>query len=339
MLALAAILHLASLITRSEAWSFCVRSAGATVSRRVVFRAAGFGSLASVVSAQLGLATRIAALRQTAPESTPHVPALLAAEVPIIAIEVALAAMFTFTLVGPLHLPIWIPILVVAGAVAALASLRGLARSHRAGIWRGLAALRELSGRERLVTLVILGAVAQIARNWLVLRAVGLHPSILDSIAVLIVTVSMSPIPIGAGVGATATVLILGAHGVAATAAGGVLLTVTGTAGALCFALWACGDHLLARRRRLSQPALGPVVAITLTDAGPRRPRAHGRRPGVPSRPAARPLARTGTGVALAEGFPARALARRRDVTPAGPARARQWLTAAAASSDTSRSS
>jgi uncharacterized membrane protein YbhN (UPF0104 family) len=282
MLALSAVLHLVSLITRSEAWNFCVRAAGATMPRRVLFRAAGLGSLATVVSAQLGLATRIGALRHTAPESTPRVPALLAAEVPIIAFEALLAAMFTFTLVAPLHLPFWVPMLVIAGMLGALAALRTFARTHTAGLWQGLAAVRELRGRERLAGLVIMGVLAQVARNWLVLRAVGVHPSIFDSIAVLIVTVSMSPLPVGAGAGATATVLILGSHGMAATAAGGVLLTVTGTAGALCFAAWACADHLVARSRRRQDAELAPVVAITVAPAGPHRQPLHGRRHVVP---------------------------------------------------------
>jgi hypothetical protein len=49
-------------------------------------------------------------------------------------------------------------------------------------------------------------------------------------------------------------VLILGANGVAATAAAGVLLTVTGTAGALTFASWAAADHLWRRRRPVVVP-------------------------------------------------------------------------------------
>jgi uncharacterized membrane protein YbhN (UPF0104 family) len=287
MLGLAAALHLASLITRSEAWNFCVRAAGGTVPRRVLFRAAGFGSLASVVSAQFGVAARIGALRRTAPASAPRVPALLAAEVPIIAVEVALAAFFTFTLVGPLGLPLWVPGLVLVGTLAALAALHRLARRRRSGLWQGLAALRELHGRGRLVALVIGGVLAQVARNWLVLRAVGVHASILDAIAVLIISVSMSPLPIGAGVGATATVLILGAHGVAATAAGGVLLTATGTAGALCFAVWACGDHLLTRRRNATSPRSTPAVELAVVEAIAPRPRPAHRFPQVT--PSARP--------------------------------------------------
>ena len=50
--------------------------------------------------------------------------------------------------------------------------------------------------------------------------------------------------PVGPSVGAAAVVLILGANGVALTAAAGVLLTVTGTVGALCFASWAVLDRM-----------------------------------------------------------------------------------------------
>lgn len=253
LLALAALLHLASLVTRAEAWNGCVVAAGGTVSRRVVLRAAGVGSLASVISAQLGVAMRIAALRRSAPETSPRIPAMMAAEVPIIVVEITLAALFMFTLVGPLDLPLWLPFVAIALMAGALFGLRGVARRHRSGLWLGLAALRDFQGRRRLVVLVVVEVVAQIARNWLILRAVGIDASVFDAIAVLIVTVSLSPLPIGPSVGAAASVLILGAHGVAATTAGGLLLTVTGIVGALSFAAWACSDHLLVGLRRTAQ--------------------------------------------------------------------------------------
>jgi hypothetical protein len=261
VLTIAALLHLTSLVTRSEAWNGCVHAAGGTVSRRLVFRAAGIGSLASVVSAQVGVATRIAALRRSAPKTCPRVPAMMAAEIPIVAVEAMLAALFMFTLVGPLRLPWWIPVLVVAAMLAAVAGLGGIARRRRSGLWIGLAVMRDLRGRGRLVALVVTGVVAQIARNWLILHAVGVDASILDAIAVLIVTVSLSPLPIGPSVGAAAAVLILGAHGVAATTAGGLLLTVTGTAGALCFAAWACSDQLLTSLRGSIRARAGTLAS------------------------------------------------------------------------------
>ena len=259
LLLAAAVLHLASLVTRSEAWNFCMRAAGRehTAARRLPRRrgrCARQRAQRTARCAQRGSA-RCGARRRT---TCPRLATLAAAEVPIVAVEMMLAALFMFTLVGPLDLPPWIPLLVIAGMIGALGGLRRVARRRRSGMWLGLAALRELRGRERLVALVVLGVLAQIARNLLVLHAVGVNTSVFNAIAVLIISVSLSPLPLGAGVGATATVLILGAHGLAATAAGGVLLTVTGTAGALCYAAWACGDHALAgvrRRRRLSLPA------------------------------------------------------------------------------------
>jgi uncharacterized membrane protein YbhN (UPF0104 family) len=264
VLALASLLHLVSLTTRGEAWNICLRAAGSSAPRRVVFRAAGIGSLASVVSAQLGVATRIAALRRSAPSSCPRVPALMAAEVPILAVEAMLAALFMFTLVGPLSLPWWVPVLVIAAMGAAVAGLGRLARRRRSGLWTGLAVLRDLRGRGRLVVLIVIGVVAQIARNWLVLHAVGVNATVLDAIAVLIVTVSLSPLPIGPSVGAAAAVLILGAHGVAATIAGGLLLTVTGTVGALCFAAWACGDQLLVSLRHGADLRTAAAAAVSV---------------------------------------------------------------------------
>ena len=200
----------------------------------------------------------------------PHIPALIAAEVPILAIEAALAVLASYTLVGPLGLPWWSPLVGFALAVAVVLGLRKLAgKGH--GVWAGLAVLRDIDGRRRVIAFVLLAVFAQIFRNWLVLRALGVDASIFDATAVLIAMVALSQLPIGPSVGAAAVVMILGAGGVALTAAAGVLLTATGIAGALCFAAWAGIDVLArprerARRRaragggRSSRPRLAPAV-------------------------------------------------------------------------------
>ncbi len=263
LLALATALQVASLLTRTEAWHVCMRAAGGTAPRRLVYRAGGVGALGNVLSAQLGLAARIGVLRRSAPDRCPRVGVLIGAEVPIFAIEMLLAALFSFTLVAPLHLPLWTPLAFLAGMLAALAGLRRLARVRRFAPAAGLTALRDLGGRGHLGLLVLVGIVAQVLRTWLLLRAVGVDVSISAAIATLIVSVSLSLLPLGAGVGATATVLILGAHGVSATAAAGVLLTVTGTVGAICFALWAGADHAVAilRPRLVAPPPLASPAA------------------------------------------------------------------------------
>jgi hypothetical protein len=94
---------------------------------------------------------------------------------------------------------------------------------------------------------VLVAVVAQIARGWLLLHAVGVDASVFDAIAVLIGLVTLSQLPVGPTAGPAATVLILGGDGVAAAAAAGVLMTVTGTIGGLSFAAWAGADQLWSR--------------------------------------------------------------------------------------------
>ena len=102
----------------------CVRAAGGTVRRRLLFRAAGVGYLASVVNGSVGMAARIGSLRRVAPESTPRVPALIAAEIPIITVEISLAALFSFTLISPLGIAWWIPAIAVVVMAAVVLGLR-----------------------------------------------------------------------------------------------------------------------------------------------------------------------------------------------------------------------
>jgi hypothetical protein len=244
----------------------CVRATGATVGRRPLFRAAGVGYLASVLNGALGVATRITALRRTAPRDSPHVPALLAAEVPIISVEIALTAIFSFTLIGPLGVPWWAPVIAVAVAGAAMLGLGRLSNRRELGLWSGLAVLR--SHRQgRMIAFVVLAICAQIARNWLVLRGIGVHVSPLDAIALLIAMFTLGQLPIGPTLGPAAAVLILGSHGVAAVAAAGVLLTITATVGSLGYAAWALADHFADGRPALSPDAAEPEVAVTAAPA------------------------------------------------------------------------
>lgn len=260
VLTLATLLQVASLVTRSEGWLGCVRAAGGTVSRRVLYHASSVAYLGSLVHAQLGLAARIAALRKAAPEDAPPVSALVAAEMSIFAVQAMLVALFSFTLVAPLGLPWWLPIacLVVAGTLSG--GLRHLALRKGRELWSGLAVLRSSRHGARLLVFILLSVVCEILRNWFLLHAVGVDASLLDSIAVLIAMVTLGMLPIGPSVGAAAAVLILGSQGVAAVAAAGVLTTATGTLGGFIFMLWAIGDRLVATRRAARQAEVAAVA-------------------------------------------------------------------------------
>jgi len=259
LLALAALLQIMALLARSEAWNVCVRAAGGSVSRRLLFRAAGVGYLASVLNGSVGMAARIASLRQVARQSAPRVPALLAAEVPIITVEVSLAAIFSFTLIAPLGVPWWGPVLAVLAMVGAVVGLRRVSERRRTGLWAGLAVVRD-KGRGRMIVFTLLAVISQVARNWLMLHAIGVNVSVFDAMALLIAMFTLGQLPIGPSIGPAAAVLILGAHGVAAAAAAGVLVAVTGISGSLCYAAWAMTDRIAAGR-------LGASSEIVVTPA------------------------------------------------------------------------
>jgi uncharacterized membrane protein YbhN (UPF0104 family) len=263
ILGVATALQLVALVARTEAWHVCVAAAGGYAGRRPLYRAASIGYVGSQLNSHLGAAARIAALRRSAPDECPRVPALLAAELPILTIEGVLAAVTSFTLVGPLGLPWWLPLVFFGLAVVVVVGLGKVANRWREGVWSGLAVLRSLRAGVGVVALVLVAVFAQIARNWLMLHAVGVDASVFDAIAVLIAMVTLSQLPVGPTVGAAAVVAILGANGIAVAAAAGVLLTATGTAGAIAYAAWAGTDRLWALRpaaRRISaqtQPAMG----------------------------------------------------------------------------------
>jgi hypothetical protein len=242
-------LQIVALVARSEAWLSCLHGAGGTVSRRHVYRASGLGCAANLLSSYVGTAARITLLRRSSPAETPCVSACVVAELPILVVEGVLAGIFSFTLVGPLGLPWWTPIVCVAVTMAIAGGLAVAGRPTGRGICRGLAVLRANRGRARLIGFVLVAVVAQIARNWVVLHAVGVDASVFDAIAVLIAVVMLGQLPIGPTAGAGAAVLILGPQGVVAAAAAGLLLTATGTVGSMLFGTWAVLDRVKASRR------------------------------------------------------------------------------------------
>ena len=253
ILAAAILLHLVWLVARSEAWHVCVGAAGGEVSRRRLYQAASVGYLGNIFNGQFGLAVRIAALRRSAPRESPTPSVLVAAELPIVVVEVSLAALTSFTLVAPLGVPWWVPLICFGFGLAVIAALTWVARDRREGFWKGFAVMRGLQGRSSIIGLVVFAVCAQIARNWLVLQGIGVESSLFDATALLIGVAVIGLLPVGPSLGAAAAVLILGADGVAATAAAGALLTATAAVGALCFASWALVDRL--------RPASAPLAA------------------------------------------------------------------------------
>jgi uncharacterized membrane protein YbhN (UPF0104 family) len=243
-LTVAIVTQIVWLIARSEAWHVCVEAAGGQVSRRRLYRAAAVGYVGNLANSSVGLGVRIAALRRSAPDHSPVPSVLIAAELPIVVIEIALAAVLSFTLVVPLSMPWWVAVLIVAVATGAIAGMGRFVRHRREGFWQGLAILRGLRGRNVIIGLVMFATGAQVARNMVVLHGLGVDISVFDAVALLIASAAIGLLPVGPTLGAATAVLILGSNGVAVVAAAGALLTATGAAGSLCFAGWALLDRL-----------------------------------------------------------------------------------------------
>jgi uncharacterized membrane protein YbhN (UPF0104 family) len=244
LLAEAIALQVVWLIARSEAWHVCVDAAGGRVGRRRLYRAASVGYLGNQFNSNFGLGVRIAALRRSAPDHSPPPSVLIAAELPIVVIEIALAALLSFTLIGPLGIPWWAPVAALAVAVVAIGGAGRFVRYRREGFWQGLDVLRGLSSRNVIIALVMFATGAQVARNMVVLQGLGVDISVADAIALLIASAAIGLLPVGPTLGPATAVLILGSNGVAVVAAAGALLTATGAVGALCFAGWALVDRL-----------------------------------------------------------------------------------------------
>jgi len=252
VLAGAVALQIVWLIARSEAWYVCVEAAGGRTGRRPLYRAAAIGYLGNLLNSSFGLALRIAELRRTSPDDAPKAGALVAAELPIVVIEIALAAICSFTLVAPLGIPWWTPLIALAIGGGFVAALGRLANRKRDGFWKGIAVMRKLGHRNRIIALTVFAVSAQVFRNWLVLQGIGVDASILDSVALLVAAAAIGLLPVGPSLGVTSSILILGSKGVAAVAAAGAMLTATGAVGALCFAAWPLLDRLrrIGARRR-----------------------------------------------------------------------------------------
>ena len=151
-------------------------------------------------------------------------------------------------------------VIAVVGSLATAAILAFLL-AGRADEFEAALSAASASVLAATVLLQVIGLLARSEAWHLTIEAAGgtverrvlYRASSMQVVGSVIALAALAQLPVGPSVGAAAAVLILGSDGVAAAAAAGVLMTVTGTIGGLCFAAWAGADRLwsLISRARL----------------------------------------------------------------------------------------
>jgi hypothetical protein len=208
-------------VARSEAWRLSLAALAGTPPSRAAIHAANAGAfVAGALEAHAALPARVALLRRLAPHQLPHPTHVAVADLPILLLEAAGAAL----LLGATG-AWWAP----AGAVALLVGAR-LVAGRRAT--RGLAVLTDVRRRAALTLLVGCIVGCGLARVWLVLAVAHLDAS-----------------P-GAAALAFAALGIFGLLPLGPSAPPGALLVVSGGAGAGALAARAGAERDVARRRR-----------------------------------------------------------------------------------------
>jgi uncharacterized membrane protein YbhN (UPF0104 family) len=152
-------------------------------------------------------------------------------------------------------------VLAVVAAVAVLGlalAMRGRLVRHPA--IRGLDMLAH--SRQRLVVLglsVVIFA-SQIIRTLLVLRATGLHPSLLQAVATFVAAGVLSSLITGPAAGtAGAPLIIFGHRAIGAAAAAGLILSITALFAALLYVAVCAPVYAHRIRRPGREPGLRPT--------------------------------------------------------------------------------
>jgi hypothetical protein len=241
-----AALHLCSLVARSEAWRLSLAALAGSPPARVAVHAANAGAfVAGALDAHAALPARVALLRRLAPHQVPHPAHVAVADLPILLLEAAGAAL----LLGATG-AWWAP----ATAVALLLGAR-LAAGRRAT--RGLAVLTDVRRRAALALLVSCIVGCGLARVWLVLATAHLDASPGAAALAFAALGIFGLLPLGPSAPPGALLVVSGGAGASALAAG-LALSATSLAAVALYgaALWLASRALPGDR---AQPGLQPV--------------------------------------------------------------------------------
>jgi uncharacterized membrane protein YbhN (UPF0104 family) len=209
--------------------------------------------LASFVNHYLSSIVRGALMRRVDRERAPTIPQMIMVDTSTTLIEGLVVAVLVVASAGALKLAWWIPALLIVAGLAGIAGALGARhRFAHLKVFRGLDVLAHTRQRAVVAGLMVVVVTAQVLRTWIVLRAVGLHPSLLQAVATFVAGGVLSSLLVGPGGGtAAAPLLVFGHQSVAASAAAGLELSITSLIAGILYAV--SGGPVFAWRLRQIQ--------------------------------------------------------------------------------------
>jgi uncharacterized membrane protein YbhN (UPF0104 family) len=245
-------LALVTLICRTEAVIVCLDAMPGTRPQRVdVHSANSLTFVASNVNHYFSAVVRGALVKRLDASRAPTIPQMVVVDTATGLIEALVVAVLVVASAATLNLAWWVPALIIAAGVAGVIAVIVLRRRFgHVNLLRGLDVFSDVRRTLIVSALMIVVIVCQVLRTLIVLRAVGLHPSLIQAVATFVAGGVLSSLFAGPGAGtAGGPLLVFGHHHLAAAATAGLVLSITMLIAGIVYAVPG-GPAFLVRMRR-----------------------------------------------------------------------------------------
>ncbi len=238
-LTLVTLLALMTLLARTEAVVACLTAMDSRPSRVDIHAANSLTFLAAIVNHYVSSIVRGALIKRLDPHRAPTIPQMIMVDTATTLIEGLVVAILIVISAGALKVVWWVPVLLVLAGIAGIAGALALRRRFaRHNLFRGLDVLAHSRHRNLVAVLMVIVICTQVARTLIVLQAVGLHPSLLQAVATFVAAGVLSSLFAGPGAGTAGGPLLIFGHGsLAASAAAGLVLSITSLLAGVLYAI------------------------------------------------------------------------------------------------------
>lgn len=228
-LAVVTLLALLTLVARTEAVVACLNAMRGRPRRVDIHAANSLTFLAALINHYVSSIVRAALMRRLDRPRSPSIPQMIMVDTSTTLIEALVVGVLIVISAGALKLAWWVPALILLAGIVGIAVALLLRRRFAHYEWlRGLDVLVHSRQRVVVAVLMVVVVITQVGRTFIVLRSVGLSPSLLQAVATFVAAGVLSSLFAGPGAGtAGGPLLVFGHNSLAASAAAGLELSIT----------------------------------------------------------------------------------------------------------------